>query len=375
MPSVVEAATRIRAGAVGRGARPGLPRRGRAGERPPQRLRAPRRRSRAGRGPRRRRGRAVGAPGRSRAARRRSVRREGPRGLRRHAHDPRLALVRRRTDPADRLDPRGSAPSRRRHPDRQDRRPRVRAWAYTASPLLGVTRNPWDPTRTPGGSSGGSSAAVSVGMVPFATASDGGGSIRTPAAFTVLVGLRPTYGRIPTFGDTHLAQNAVVGSVTTTVADTALLLDVMAGPDARDRTCLPAPPVRYAAALEADRPRGLPRRLVARSGLRGRRSRGGVDLCGRRHRVRGGHRSDARPAGPAARGLHADLRVHGGGRQVRRRRSRPVGAPARRARPAFRPRVELPQRSNAAVGSRRWRTIDDVWSTRWRPSTTTSICC
>lgn len=128
--------------------------------------------------------------------------------------------------------------------------PEFGAWAYTASPLLGVTRNPWDPAVTPGGSSGGSTAAVSVGMVPFGTASDGGGSIRTPAAFTGLVGLRPTYGRIPTFGDTHLAQNAVVGSVTTTVADTALLLDVMAGPDARDRTCLPAPPVSYVDALE-----------------------------------------------------------------------------------------------------------------------------
>lgn len=119
--------------------------------------------------------------------------------------------------------------------------PEFGAWAYTASPLLGVTRNPWDLSRTPGGSSGGSSAAVSSGMVPFCTASDGGGSIRGPAAFTGLVGLRATYGRIPTFGDTHLAQNAVVGCVTTTVADTALLLDVMAGPDGRDRTCLPPP--------------------------------------------------------------------------------------------------------------------------------------
>ena len=128
--------------------------------------------------------------------------------------------------------------------------PEFGAWAYTASPLLGVTRNPWDPSRTPGGSSGGSSAAVSSGMVPFATASDGGGSIRTPAAFTGLVGLRASYGRIPTFGDTHLAQNAVVGSVTTTVADTALLLDVMAGPDARDRTCLPPPSGRYLDALD-----------------------------------------------------------------------------------------------------------------------------
>jgi aspartyl-tRNA(Asn)/glutamyl-tRNA(Gln) amidotransferase subunit A len=127
--------------------------------------------------------------------------------------------------------------------------PEFGAWAYTASPLLGVTRNPWDLERTPGGSSGGSSAAVSSGMVPFATASDGGGSIRTPASFTGLVGLKNCYGRIPTLGDTHVAQNSVVGSLTTTVADTALLLDVMAGPDDRDRTCLPAPAKTYVEAL------------------------------------------------------------------------------------------------------------------------------
>jgi aspartyl-tRNA(Asn)/glutamyl-tRNA(Gln) amidotransferase subunit A len=128
--------------------------------------------------------------------------------------------------------------------------PEFGAWAYTASPLLGVTRNPWDPARTPGGSSGGSSAAVSSGMVPFATASDGGGSIRTPASFTGLVGLKNTYGRIPTFGSTHLAQNSVIGSLTTSVRDTALLLDVMAGPDNRDRTSLPAPPLSYVEAVD-----------------------------------------------------------------------------------------------------------------------------
>jgi aspartyl-tRNA(Asn)/glutamyl-tRNA(Gln) amidotransferase subunit A len=127
--------------------------------------------------------------------------------------------------------------------------PEFGAWAYTASPLLGVTRNPWDLTRTPGGSSGGSSAAVSSAMVPFATASDGGGSIRTPASFTGLVGLKCTYGRIPTFGDTHLAQNSVVGSLTTSVLDTALLLDVMAGPDDRDRTSLPGPNQSYVEAI------------------------------------------------------------------------------------------------------------------------------
>jgi aspartyl-tRNA(Asn)/glutamyl-tRNA(Gln) amidotransferase subunit A len=129
--------------------------------------------------------------------------------------------------------------------------PEFGTWAYTASPALGVTRNPWDPSLTPGGSSGGSSAAVSSGMVPFCTASDGGGSIRTPAGFTGLVGLKCCYGRIPTLGVTHLAQNAVVGSLTTTVADTALLLDLMAGPDDRDRTCLPPPALRYSDATHA----------------------------------------------------------------------------------------------------------------------------
>ncbi|MCB1003451.1 MAG: hypothetical protein KDB35_04620 [Acidimicrobiales bacterium] len=135
--------------------------------------------------------------------------------------------------------------------------PEFGTWAFTASPVHGVTRNPWDPTRTPGGSSGGSSAAVSAGLVPFCTASDGGGSIRTPASFTGLPGLKATYGRIPTFGVTHLAQNAVVGSLATTVADTALLLDVMAGPDPRDRTSLPPPGGRYVDALRRTEVDGL----------------------------------------------------------------------------------------------------------------------
>ena len=128
--------------------------------------------------------------------------------------------------------------------------PEFGAFAYTASPALGTTRNPWNTLRTPGGSSGGSSSAVSAGLVPFCTASDGGGSIRTPAAFTGLVGLKPTYGRIPTFGMTHIAQNATAGCVTTTVADTALLLDIMAGPDVRDRTALPAPGLSYLQCLD-----------------------------------------------------------------------------------------------------------------------------
>jgi aspartyl-tRNA(Asn)/glutamyl-tRNA(Gln) amidotransferase subunit A len=129
--------------------------------------------------------------------------------------------------------------------------PEFGAWAYTASPALGVTRNPWNTERTPGGSSGGSSASVSAGLVPFCTASDGGGSIRTPAAFTGLPGLKPTYGRVPTYGVTHQAQNAVNFALATTVADTALLLDLTAGHHPLDRTSLPSPGISYLDSLDA----------------------------------------------------------------------------------------------------------------------------
>ena len=128
--------------------------------------------------------------------------------------------------------------------------PEFGAWGYTASPLLGVTRNPWNLERTPGGSSGGTAAAVSAGILPFGTASDGGGSIRGPGASCGLPGLKPTYGRVPTFGVTRHAQNAVNFALATTIADTALLLDVCAGPDDRDRTSLPPAGVRYREAID-----------------------------------------------------------------------------------------------------------------------------
>ena len=128
--------------------------------------------------------------------------------------------------------------------------PEFGAWGYTASPLLGVTRNPWNLARTPGGSSGGTAAAVSAGLLPFGTASDGGGSIRGPASSCGLPGLKPSYGRVPTFGVTRHAQNAVNFALATTMTDTALLLDVAAGPDARDRTSQPAPTVNYSVAIE-----------------------------------------------------------------------------------------------------------------------------
>ncbi len=128
--------------------------------------------------------------------------------------------------------------------------PEFGAFGYTASPLHGITRNPWNPDRTPGGSSGGTAAAVSAGTIAFGTASDGGGSIRGPAASCGLPGLKPTYGRIPTFGVTRHAANAVNFALATTIADTALLFDVAVGPDMRDRTSLPAPGIRYADAIE-----------------------------------------------------------------------------------------------------------------------------
>ncbi|HET9690637.1 MAG TPA: amidase family protein [Acidimicrobiales bacterium] len=117
--------------------------------------------------------------------------------------------------------------------------PEFGAVAITETAAWGTARNPWDPTRTPGGSSGGSAAAVAGGLVPIATASDGGGSIRIPAAFTGLVGFKPSFGRVPVPGNQPSAT-AVVGVVATTVADVATHLDVAAGPDDRDRTSLPA---------------------------------------------------------------------------------------------------------------------------------------
>jgi aspartyl-tRNA(Asn)/glutamyl-tRNA(Gln) amidotransferase subunit A len=119
----------------------------------------------------------------------------------------------------------------------------------------GTTRNPWNLDRTPSGSSGGSSAAVAARMVPLATGGDGLGSIRCPAGFTGLVGLKPSLGRIPRTNG--FADTAAPGCLTTTVRDTARYLDVVAGPDDRDRMTLPAPDVRYEGAIESLNVEGL----------------------------------------------------------------------------------------------------------------------
>lgn len=105
----------------------------------------------------------------------------------------------------------------------------------TDSPLCGVTRNPWNLDRTPGGSSGGAAAAVAAGLAPLAIGTDGAGSIRGPAASTGIVGLKPTLGAVPweTAADTF-ANVAYAGPMTRTVADAALMFGCMIGPDARD---------------------------------------------------------------------------------------------------------------------------------------------
>lgn len=119
----------------------------------------------------------------------------------------------------------------------------------TDAPVYGVTRNPWDPHLTPGGSSGGSSAALAAGMAPLALGTDGGGSIRIPAAFTATVGLKPTWGRVPLWPVSPYGALAHAGPMTRTVADAALLLGVIAEPDRRDPAALLPDGVDYRAAL------------------------------------------------------------------------------------------------------------------------------
>jgi aspartyl-tRNA(Asn)/glutamyl-tRNA(Gln) amidotransferase subunit A len=121
--------------------------------------------------------------------------------------------------------------------------------AVTDSPLTGVTRNPWDPTRTAGGSSGGAAAAVAAGMGPIAIGSDGGGSIRIPAAFCGIYGVKPTFGRVPHSPPSPYGMLSHIGPLTRTVEDAARTLDVISGPDGRDGSALSPPPTPYTAAM------------------------------------------------------------------------------------------------------------------------------
>ncbi|MBI5879582.1 MAG: amidase [Chloroflexi bacterium] len=120
----------------------------------------------------------------------------------------------------------------------------------TDSPVTGMSRNPWNLARTPGGSSGGAAASVAAGMGPLAIGTDGGGSIRIPAAFCGIFGLKPSFGRIAAYPPSAVAILSHVGPMAWSVRDAALMLDAMAGPDERDLGSLPADNTDYLAACE-----------------------------------------------------------------------------------------------------------------------------
>ncbi|HEY2069456.1 MAG TPA: amidase [Rhizomicrobium sp.] len=120
----------------------------------------------------------------------------------------------------------------------------------TDSPLTGITRNPWNKAKTPGGSSGGSSAAVVARFCPLALGTDGGGSIRIPASFSGCYGLKPSFGRVAAYPLSPFGTVAHVGPMSRTVRDSAMLMNVIARPDARDWYSLPREATDYAAELE-----------------------------------------------------------------------------------------------------------------------------
>ena len=122
----------------------------------------------------------------------------------------------------------------------------------TDSLLQGITRNPWDLTKTPGGSSGGASAAVASGMGQLAIGTDAGGSIRIPAGFTGIYGLKPSFGRVPAYPASPFGTLAHAGPMSRTVTDAALMLDVISQPDTRDWRSLPPTNSDYRGSLDPD---------------------------------------------------------------------------------------------------------------------------
>ena len=139
----------------------------------------------------------------------------------------------------------------------------------TENSAFGPSHNPWDPTRVPGGSGGGSAAAVAAGLAPWALGSDTGGSIKQPAALCGIVGLRPTFGTVSRYGIVAFASSLdQVGPTTKTVRDCALLYRVIAGRDPMDSTTADAPPVDLPEAEDLKGVRvGVPRELNEAEGI------------------------------------------------------------------------------------------------------------
>jgi aspartyl-tRNA(Asn)/glutamyl-tRNA(Gln) amidotransferase subunit A len=125
-------------------------------------------------------------------------------------------------------------------------------WRATGdSPLTGSTRNPWNTDRTSGGSSAGAAASAAAGLAPLNQGADGAGSVRIPAGFCGIFGHKPTFGRVPNVPQSNNDNTSHPGPMTRTVADAALMLSIMAGPDPRDNTSLEAPPADYPGQLNA----------------------------------------------------------------------------------------------------------------------------
>ncbi|HEX3097985.1 MAG TPA: amidase family protein, partial [Usitatibacter sp.] len=131
--------------------------------------------------------------------------------------------------------------------------PEFAAGSQTFNPVFGTTRNPWDLSRTCGGSSGGAAVAVACGMLPFADGSDLGGSLRNPGNFNNVVGFRPTPGRVPVYPATDAwATLSVLGPIARSVDDAAFLFSAMAGPDPRSPITITEPGSRFAKPLARD---------------------------------------------------------------------------------------------------------------------------
>ena len=230
----------------------------------------------------------------------------------------------------------------------------------TDSPLTGITRNPWNLERSPGGSSGGAAAAVAAGLGPLAVGTDGGGSIRIPATWSGIVGHKPTAGRVPTWPPSRWGALSHVGPLARSVEDAALLLTVLAGPDRRDPAALPPDGRDYRIGLE-DGVAGLRDRVQPRSGAGGGRAGDRRRRGGRGPGARAAGRARGRDQAPGHRGdragtphvLHGHLRPVPGGADAGA--ARPPGslpAGGRRGGPGHH-RGGLPRGPDDAPGRRR----------------------